>query len=103
MGHTDMYSSPKFVQMSMQAIAVYFLFIPMHRHEASPFQPAFGMFFPERPDVSFKDVTRLPSVGPTPAGVGFTLLTPPPRPYYRQSVITNRTNKIGPGMVPLPL
>lgn len=82
--------------MLMQAIAVYFVFVPMHRREASPIRPAFGMFFPDRSDVSFKDVTHLPSLGLTP-------LTPPPRPYYRHSVITNRTNKIGPGMVPLPL
>lgn len=93
----------KFVQMLMQAIAVYFVFIPMHRREASPVQPAFSMFFPDRPDVSFKDVTHLPSLGLPPAGVRFTLLTPPPWPYCRHPVITNRTDKIRPGMVPLPL
>lgn len=41
----------------------------MHRREASPIQPAFSMFFPDSPDVSFKDVTHLPSLGLTPAGV----------------------------------
>lgn len=69
MGHTDVYSRQKFVQTLMQAIAVYFLFIPMHRREASPIQPAFSMCFPDRPDVSFKDVSRLPLLGLPPAGV----------------------------------